>query len=71
MLFGSLMSYAVAQSQEDRDKYPKWAEACDRFGYEWEPHVAEPDDGWFVTVFRITKANGIDLKSSPKPPVLI
>ena len=44
---------------------------CDRFGYGWEAHEVETEDGWFVTVFRITQANGQDLTKSDKPPILL
>ena len=45
---------------------------CDRFGYEWEPHVAETEDGWFLTVFRITAVKGKALPEDPtKPPILV
>ena len=31
----------------------------------------ETEDGWYLTVFRITHANGKDLTQSTKPPILI
>ena len=67
-----LAGTALAQSAEERDKYSRWTEACDRFGYEWEPHVVETDDGWYLTVFRITAVKGKPLPfDSSKPPILI
>ena len=67
----ALPFFASAQTQEEREKYAKWTEVCDRFGYEWEPHVVETEDGWFITIFRITNAKGQDLTKSEKPPIMI
>ena len=37
-----------------KEKYADWAELMERFGYSWEPHTVVTDDGWSLTVFRIT-----------------
>ena len=70
-VISALACMALAQTEEEREKYAQWTEVCDRFGYEWEPHEVETEDGWFVTVFRITKAKGQDLTKSEKPPILL
>ena len=67
-----LLGTALAQSEEIRAKYQRWTDVCDRFGYEWEPHVVETEDGWTLTVFRITAVKGKALPEDPtKPPILI
>ena len=44
-------------------------------GYDWEPHVVETEDGWYLTIFRITGANGkkfpLAEENKGKPPILI
>ena len=44
------------------------------FGYDWEPHEVETEDGWYLTIFRITGVNGRSLpfeEKKDKPPLLI
>ena len=44
-------------------------------GYDWEPHTVETEDGWYLTIFRITGANGqkfpLAEENKDKPPILI
>ena len=44
-------------------------------GYDWEPHSIETEDGWLLTIFRITGANGEKFpmaeQNKDKPPILI
>ena len=44
-------------------------------GYDWEPHIVETEDGWFLTIFRITGAYGkkfsLAKEIKDKPPILI
>ena len=42
----------------------------DIFGYDWEPHNVETEDGWYLTVFRITGIKGVPVVSD-KPPILL
>ena len=49
-------------------------EAMKAFGYDWEPHEVETEDGWYLTIFRITGINGRSLpfeEMKDKPPLLI
>ena len=67
------LGQAIAQTQEVKDKYPLFAEGMDKRGFGWEPHEIETEDGWFLTIFRITSVNGVptpfeELKD--KPPIL-
>ena len=43
--------------------------------YNWEPHKVETEDGWFLTMFRITGASGKPFpkaeENKDKPPILI
>ena len=32
----------------------------DSFGYEWEAYESETEDGWYITMFRITGVVGDD-----------
>ena len=45
---------ANAQTDYDREQYPSFASIMDKEGYTWEPHTVETEDGWYLTLFRIT-----------------
>ena len=75
-LLSSLFYFvAQAQSEQDRRLYPDLAEIADVFGYGWEAHKVETEDGWFLTLFRITSVDGERLSTRPenrdKPPLLM
>ena len=50
--------------------YPDMKEAMEAFGYDWEAHNVETEDGWYLTTFRIAGINGVKTQSD-KPPILI
>ena len=65
-----LLGYVTAQTEEQRSKYQSWTDVCDKNGYEWEPYTVETADGWFLTLFHITKVKGEALQAgSDKPPI--
>ena len=44
---------------------------CSNWGYTWESHTAESEDGWELTLFRITGLVDGELKSEKKKiPIL-
>ena len=45
---------ALAQTQQDIDNYPDWAQTMVKEGYSWEPHTTKTADGWTLTLFRLT-----------------
>lgn len=64
---------ANAQSTEDRIKYERWNNVMDLQGYTWEPYEVETDDGWLLTLFRITGRVNEDANHDHKnrTPVLV
>ena len=50
-------------------------EVAASLGYSWEPYVVETEDGWLLTLLRITAVDGIELSKSEenkdKPPVFM
>ena len=71
-----LTTVIIAQTQEQKERYSKLDNAMKGAGgYDWEPHTVETDDGWFITMFRITGANGKKFpkaeENKDKPPILI
>ena len=48
---------------------------ADKYGYSWKPYVVETEDGWFLTVVRLTAVDGVELSKSEemkdKPPVFM
>ena len=46
-----------------------------KYGYEWEPHKVKTEDGWHLTIFRITGRNGerpsLSEENKGKLPVLM
>ena len=54
-----VLTYSVrAQSEADKKKYSKFHLALAEYGYEWEPHKVKTEDGWHLTMFRLTSHNG-------------
>ena len=43
---------------------------AEQYGYEWEPHQVETEDGWVLSLIRITAVNGEPIKTD-KPPLLM
>ena len=64
----------LAQTQEIKDKYPRFAEGAAKWGIKWEPYECVTEDGWIITMFHLLS----DQKGVPtpyeymkdKPPVL-
>ena len=72
---GHYQSLAQATAA-DQEKYPEFAKIANMYGYDWEPHTVETEDGWFLTLLRITGVDGEKFaKRNPemvdKPPILM
>ena len=50
--------------------YSWFQQVADRRGYTWEPHQVQTEDGWWLTLLRITAVNG-ETYDSEKPPVFM
>ena len=57
---------------EDKANYPRWADAMDYEGYTWEPYQTVTEDGWHLSLLRITgRVNGKSSAEKHSTPVLI
>ena len=63
---------AVVAAKED---YAEMNRIAAYLGYSWEPYEVETEDGWILTLLRITAVDGVELSKSEenkdKPPVLM
>ena len=50
----------LAATETDEANFPDWSLVMDDKGLTWEPHQVKTEDGWFLTVFRITGIVGSD-----------
>ena len=41
-----------------------------KYGYSWEPHEVDTEDGWKLTLLRITAVKDVPIRSD-KPPVIM
>ena len=76
LLFGvSLLSTSLISAQDNDLSYKEMDETAESYGYSWKPYVVETEDGWLLTVFRITAVDGVELSQSEenidKPPVFM
>lgn len=75
LTFASLLCGVIAQSEEQEKRYSKFTEAIEPQGYDWEPYDVKTDDGWHLTLFRITGKNGerpaLEKENKDKPPVML
>ena len=69
MLFASsALSYPTA---EEREAVEAWDDRAVEYDFDYEIHTPVTEDGWELTLFRITGRDGEDKVASTKPPVLI
>ena len=65
----------VAQTDEERQKYSVWDYHCSRQGFGWEPYRVETEDGWTLTMFRLTSYKDVSIRklgdNRSKPPVFV
>ena len=54
LIAAMLAGAAVAQTQEMKDKYPRWSTEMDHYGYTWDAFEITTDDDYILTTFRIT-----------------
>ena len=50
--------------------YSEWEAIADNYGYGWEPHKVDSEDGWRLTMLRITSVKDVPIQSD-KPPVFM
>ena len=56
------LAFAKNVSKEDAENYPEFADILSYFGYAWEAHPIVTDDGWHLTLFRVTGPVGSEDK---------
>ena len=67
-----LAELALSQTAEEKALYPDWSKVMKEQGYMWEPHTVVTEDGWYLTLFRITGRNGKLTTPDPlKYPILV
>ena len=57
-------------NKEDK-KYTRWKEQMDNWGYTWEAHEVTTEDGYILTIFRITGTTASGDFTPTKGSVLI
>ena len=58
--------------QSWKETYPEFDAVAK--GFDWEPYKVETEDGWLLTIFRLTGVNGERRPTNEfkeKPPILI
>ena len=59
----------------DVDGYADWARPMEKYGYSWEPHEVKTEDGWTLTLIRVTGRHGVKTEDTEenknKVPVLV
>ena len=58
LLLVLVITVVVAQSELEKELFPKLDKAMKLYSYDWEPHRIETKDGWYLHIFRITGING-------------
>ena len=57
---------------EDPKDYERWGEVMNKEGYTWEAYKTTTDDGWHLTLFRITgRQNEDSTMKKHETPVLV
>ena len=58
---------------EERDKYPTFYEAMNKYMYDWEAVEVTTEDGYILTMFHITGKTGYDWYKPTRPdiPVIV
>ena len=59
-----------AQSEDERQSYLRMTEVMDVYGYSWESHKVNTQDGYTLTTFHVTGKNGQFFEPS-EPPILV
>ena len=70
----ALIAFATqthAQTQEEIDKYPRWATEMDHYGYTWEAFEVTTEDDYILTTFHITGTKDGGAFTPDKDAVLI
>ena len=56
---------------EDPKDYERWGEVMNKEGYTWEAYKTTTDDGWHLTLFRITGRENEAPTEKHETPVLV
>ena len=59
------------QPVEEEEKYTEFEELIGAHGYTWEPYKLKTEDGYHLTMFRITGKEGVEADSSQRKPVIL
>ena len=66
MLFKLLLLLPpLVMSVDQEVKYAEFHDAVAKYGYMWEPHEVKTEDGWHLTMFRITGIDGQRREEDP------
>ena len=60
---------ANAQSDYDKQKYADFSDVMDQHGYSWQPYETETEDGWTLTMFRITGRTHEESHQTERHPI--
>ena len=58
-------------AQDQNERYPEFAELMNQAGYTWEAHEVKTEDGWNLSMFRITGRTDVEVQQWNDTPVLI
>ena len=61
----------IAQTPDEKAKYPGWAAVMSKEGYTWKPYTVETADGWTLTLYRLTGRVGKESSTKHATPVLV
>ena len=64
------ISLLSAQSNDSGHEYLEFEEIAAKYDYSWEPHKVDTEDGWQLTLLRITAVKDVPIQSE-KPPVFM
>ena len=65
-----LLARIAASTVQDTAEYSEFAESCEEWGYTWEAFKVITEDGWELTLFRITGTDEELFEQSEKAPIL-
>ena len=68
----AIIAAAINATPEDKANYPRWADALEYEGYTWEPYTTVTEDGWHLSLLRITgRTNDNSNVEKHSTPVLV
>ena len=75
-LIALIMNSSFAQLDTERAYFPVFAESADLVGVTWQHHYAKTEDGWYLSMFRLTglvdkQPNYLQDKNKDKLPIIM